>query len=577
MSYYFRVLKDNPIGFWKLDELSGTSAIDYSGAGNNGTFSQSVSDNNPPLVIGGVVSNKINSSKYISFPITKNYYGVVGNGGVANINSLDSSFSMECWFASDISDPAEVPIFADGDTGIFYENGNLKFKFGQYECIYKLLNLKKSYHVVGVYSVSAIYLYVDGKIASYSYVTDTPEITNSTTTFQAGPTNELEDSFLFDSPAVYRYDLKQSSILEHYNSNIHVPAIQVGGPEGASIFEIYDNNISTKYYYSYPGNKPWTYFINEDLHYNNQEQYLEILKTDSADSKTVVIEDVISLPLAPNMNSSKIEWGGDNGISVEVSTDGTTYSSCINDAPIPGYTIDNFDSERIVHLKITLSTDDASVSSPRLSFLAMTFYNDNSIYSINSSDYISSDTDVSLGSKVYPLFSRDFRNGIRAYENSGFSINTEKDISHIEFFYTPSSSDQSLLISCGTPSTQISWNSSGVLSKTNISSIYINGINKSSETNISNILNFNDLNFIGINLTQPVSGSINFNYSPSGSKSSLYQNISLYENTLTQEDSANHYGIYASNISTETNDSSLTLTENGVKYYDNDWVVVQSV
>ena len=64
MSYYLNVIKDSPIGFWKLDESSGTIAADSSGCGNNGTYTGSFSSNIMPLVYGGSYATKITSSSY---------------------------------------------------------------------------------------------------------------------------------------------------------------------------------------------------------------------------------------------------------------------------------------------------------------------------------------------------------------------------------------------------------------------------------------------------------------------------------------------------------------------------------
>ncbi len=38
MSYQLKVIKDYPIGFWPLDESSGSTATDISGCGNNATY-----------------------------------------------------------------------------------------------------------------------------------------------------------------------------------------------------------------------------------------------------------------------------------------------------------------------------------------------------------------------------------------------------------------------------------------------------------------------------------------------------------------------------------------------------------
>jgi hypothetical protein len=54
MSYQLKVIKDHPIGFWMLNETSGNStALDYSGCNNNGSYTGSPATNILPLVPGG--------------------------------------------------------------------------------------------------------------------------------------------------------------------------------------------------------------------------------------------------------------------------------------------------------------------------------------------------------------------------------------------------------------------------------------------------------------------------------------------------------------------------------------------
>ncbi len=54
MLYYSSILKDSPVGFWKLDESSGSTAYDSSGCGNNGSYYGNINKVDIPLVPGGV-------------------------------------------------------------------------------------------------------------------------------------------------------------------------------------------------------------------------------------------------------------------------------------------------------------------------------------------------------------------------------------------------------------------------------------------------------------------------------------------------------------------------------------------
>jgi len=92
MSYNLKVLKDYPIGFWLLDETSGTSALDSSGCGNNGTYTGSLTTNIFPLIPGGISGSKITNTQYVTLPITKDYYGSSALGGFATKYTSDMIF-----------------------------------------------------------------------------------------------------------------------------------------------------------------------------------------------------------------------------------------------------------------------------------------------------------------------------------------------------------------------------------------------------------------------------------------------------------------------------------------------------
>ena len=59
MSYQLKVIQDYPIGFWPLDETSGTTATDISGCGNNGTYTGSLTTNLLPLIPGEYLHQRL--------------------------------------------------------------------------------------------------------------------------------------------------------------------------------------------------------------------------------------------------------------------------------------------------------------------------------------------------------------------------------------------------------------------------------------------------------------------------------------------------------------------------------------
>jgi hypothetical protein len=242
------------------------------------------------------------------------------------------------------------------------------------------------------------------------------------------------------------------------------------------------------------------------------------------------------------------------------------------------------------------------------------------MYSKNGSGYLSKieNLEYYLGSKKYSVVSRDLRNGILSPSESGFKINLTNKIKSIEFFYTPffllpvtdaeivniPLSQNNVINAEINPNTETIdvnpaevvdllpkfsglilqdstetgyyWDSLGNVNKDNIDSIYVNGVDATPETNISNIFKYNNLYHVVINLTEPVEGELTINHKSNGSVKALYQYMSFYQNSLDYNKIINHYDLYTSRQSYQTSGSSITLSENSVNLYNNDWLVIQN-
>ena len=93
MAYADAVLADSPLGYWKLDEASGTTCADSSGNGRDLIYGGTPSfRNSGPPIVGGV-----------SYAVGLD--GVNGEGATAGYASwmLPTSFSLECWVRSTAS------------------------------------------------------------------------------------------------------------------------------------------------------------------------------------------------------------------------------------------------------------------------------------------------------------------------------------------------------------------------------------------------------------------------------------------------------------------------------------------
>lgn len=586
MSYRLKVVKDSPIGFWMLDEHSSSSiALDYSGCNNNGSYTGSPNTNILPLVTGGGSGTKITNSAYIDFPITNNYYTSTTTPGMATKYSSDNDFSVECWFHQSIESTNKTTVFADNTNkiGLYWDNGDIVFSVSQDEEVrYPVTYSKRSFYAVGVYSVSAISLYVDARLVATKALSTNFKFTNTAVSFKVGPTAIASDSFVIDAPAIYRYSLSPQSILNHYNAgSVSSSAIQVVAPDQGVLFSGTDASIRAQFQYSYPINRKWTEFLDENTYYDESAGYVSFYKTESSVDKTFIMQDFFMVPSGIPYVTSKVEWRNDLNISVESSVDGSSWLPCTNGMPLPQYTKDSFSSTGLVYIKITMTTLDASKYLPRLAYFAISFYTNKDVYSDNFGYKISSPTEYYIGSLNYPVLSRHYDNGIRTKPGSGFDLAASSPVHAVEMLFTPSTSEANTLLSftaSGTsPETKYAWNGLGAASKANILSIFVNGVDRTSATNISSFLVEEETHHIVINFVDSISGDIKFNYLVSGGPTCLYNNIAVYPKPLTEADIINHYGLYIGKASVSVSDPSISVTEKPFKAYNNDWIVLQSI
>ena len=619
MSYKYKVLSDYPLAFWPAEsvvsggvltyaqllsnyanytaalsgfasysELSGATIADISGSENNGVYIGAIHTGFLPLVSGFSQSRKLSGLSSIIYPVLNDYSGTQSAAGFANTNSYDNDFSIECWVNINTTSTSLIPIVGDSanDIGLFYDKGNIVFKLDTQEISWTIPYKRKSMHIVATYTGQNAYLFIDGEIQAEKSLSGNI-FTNTDVVLASGPVNNSQDYMLLNCVALYRYALSEENIQSHYDLGHSVDSSEIVYPDSGHLFEVFDDAITTKYSYSYPADKSWENFLNDDLFYDNNDLSIKIAKG-SGVSKTITIDDFFTIPSGPEMDSSRIEWDGDNGVSVLTSIDGVNYVSCINGQPVPQYSLSSFSTSRNLYVRIVMTTTDNSKYLPKLSSLSISFYNNQRFYSTNSSSYIStlegvsgvSVKDIGLSNNTYEILSRDARNGVLVKEGSGFKINTSMLVKTLEFFYTPSTLDDGGIVNSaagsGYSASNLSW-PLDVITKTNINKIYVNGADKSTETDIHNIFTKDHLYHVVITFTNPISGEIKINHSTAGAIGALYQNIAIYDYEFTLNKSIEHLSLYTGTSPQVVSNSLASMTENSFNYYNYDWTVVENV
>lgn len=579
MSYQLKVIKDYPIGFWPLDEFSGTTATDISGCGNNGTYIGSLTTNILPLVPGGQLGTNITNSTSISFPITKDFYGANVGSGFGTKYTSDNDFTLEVWVSQNINTTAVVPLFADvtNSIGLFWDNGDVVFKVSSSDEIrWAVENPYKTLYLVAIYTGGSIKLNIDGEEVATKTLTNF-KFTNTSILLKSGPTSSAQDNFIVDAPAIYRYSLPQFSILRHFiDGNITCQPLHIAYPEEGVLFSCNDSRMKVNYEYMFGVDNNWQDFIDSNTYYNEANGYITFYKTDTVQSKEFIIEDSFLIPSSINLIASKIEWRNKLGIRVySKESESASWVECTNGRPLPQYQKGSFNSSNQIFIKVVMSTTDASKYLPRLSELMIRFYSDNDLYADNYGDKIDSTSDYYMGGINYHVLSREYENGIRPKINTGFNLNTISDLKTIELFFTPEDLSATTLFFDPTTSTKYSWNGSGTISKASVSKVYVNGVDRTSETSITGFMVPKQPHHIVLVLTQSITGISHFNYENSGGGAShLYNNIMIYEKELTTAQILSHFNLYTTKTASSLSEPTVTLTEIAPKYYNNDYVVV---
>lgn len=584
MSYYLDVIKDSPIGLWKLDESSGSIAYDISGCGNHGSYVGQIVKLGMPIVSGGDHSNKIDSSNYIEFNMSKDFSGTNGTGGFATADTYDNDFSLEAWIHPKTI-TSLTPILADSSgIGLYWDNGNIVFKLESQRVDYSVTNPNRVMHVVGVYSINSMSLYVDGVLVALKPVP--LKFTNTSVSLMSGPA-EPGEYFLIDSPAVYRYALSGTSIASHYNHLFLNNDEQISVPDFGKLLIGSNKYHTAETVYYYPEQESWKSLVydNDNLSYDekNNSMYL------NSGTYGEIVEDVV-LNITKDYISSKIDWVASSGVSIYVSDISKTgpWTICTNGSSIPGFSQgSNFSSKKILYFKIAFESSDPAIYMPELYYLNLYFYTQKKLFAhnggntIETSQPISGSTwDIDISSNSYPVRYRNYNNGIRP-KSSAFFVNLKEDVKSLEMIFTPKSLSSGFLIYNKTESveTTLSWLANGTISKSNISTLYINGQDASSATNISSYLYIDEPNYIFITTTSLISGELWLNGKQLlGARSgvlddNLYQNIATYSSPLINPEE--HYDLYIGKASAVGQDSSITMTEESVSTYSRDRIVFQ--
>jgi hypothetical protein len=584
MSYKDSILADNPISFYLLDEvpsstflsytqiinqyatyqelldnfstynqLSGLPIIDYSGNGHDGTALAASSKEVMPLVSTSIRGTEVLSDTQIN----------VRFHNIANKYYPKDSFTLEVW--AKVPSPRLEYLNVLGDPsnniGIFYQNGDIVFKIYNNEVRHKI-SYNKAHHIVAIYTKTSMSLYVDSVFANSISLTNFL-FTNESSAFSIGPANDYL-YFIADSAAAYRYPLTQEQIKSHYSSGINkIKYKEIISQMNAKSFSLYSSKINPRLAYRYPSITPWTEVVEDDNLISDNQKEIRFQKTLLPATKQISFIDDFYIDSSYGITSSNLSYDSDiDNITVEFSLNGASgWEVAKNNFPIPFFNKNDGVTSGQLFMRVTISSDDTSKDLPILKTLELLFYSKKDFYGDNSSLKVYSNYDYGIDPYNNPILSHNYFNGLRMYEGHGFNLELPSLSNSVELIFTPEGGNNVLFAN---GSIFYKWNTLGAVSKSGVDSIYINGIDRSSITNIFPYLTDMSPHHIVINLAQNASGIAVFNSSVDGLESggsNAYSNIAIYEEQLSAQQIQENYKLYTDRLMYLVDDSLLTISE----------------
>lgn len=230
LNYSQTILADNPVGFWLLNDTSGSTATDLTANGNNFTYIAS-----PTL---NVTTGLTGVTKGVTYNGTSQY---VKSAKVATFNmSADQSWSIEGWFKTSSSALGTVFMFRDdsgnntGMGGGLFVNltANKASAFTADSSGNSLVIVSSTtintgawfYACVTAASGGAMTLYINGTSeGSTSTTRNSTPVSKIVTTGAQASTSPAFTTFLNGSSAaiaIYNTTLSSGRVLAHYNAGL---------------------------------------------------------------------------------------------------------------------------------------------------------------------------------------------------------------------------------------------------------------------------------------------------------------------------------------------------------------------
>jgi len=481
----------------------------------------------------------------------------------------EESFSISFYLKAGDSFTTPANIFYDNSNGIGFKlsEANLSFTVSSstdsYVVGYKLPSISKKILVQAVYSKRVISLIVDGVAQDQI---ELPKTYKFKATSPISLTASCPSKFIMlDKIEVFNSPLDDFYINEEIalDSTYQNPG-QIMSVDDASYFSFSKSIKPIATGFSYDSNKS----ISTAQTYNLTQTYENYLNLTSGTEG--YFTDSVFLPTADSNSHNQISWQGDSGgISFSYNTDGgSTYTPVSNNSSIPNF------FGGTLYYKVTISRSSDSVKSPQFTGLyfyiydSKDFLSDNTLYSLNTN------FNYSVGGDRSSLIDQSYSNGIET-ASGGFSLNVDEARS-VEFMFTPSSLSQTCLVDCGTA--RYSWSEAGAITKSNISSIYVNGVDLYSQTSISNVFIPGVMHHVVLTFSSSQANQVFINQSKTGTligPNNRFAHLGIYDYDMSAK-AINHYKYMSSKAFEAAGSEDISLGEDSCSGFNVDKVVLST-
>ena len=503
-----------------------------------------------------------------SIPFTGTNSLTIQGVPIAKRTHEEEEFSISFYIkATDTFTTSENIIYnSSNDIGLSIFKSNIVFTISDYSnnlnsISYKIPEIGNSYHIAAVYSKRSMSLFVDGVVrASLSLPTTFEFKATSDINLLLGGTSSI---LLIDKIEVFNEAIDNMYINEEIVlDSLYQSAGQIICLDDASYFSFSKNIKPVKTGFSYGSNKSFSTALMVDV---NEAFDNYVILNDGKNSGYFTDSVFIT-----TIENNQIDWYGDSGgIDVAYNTDGSsTYTALVNHSSIPNFT------GGMLYYKVTLTRDSSTLPSPAFTGMDFISYDSKEFRSDNTLYFLDTDFSYHVGKYSNSILSQSLENGIKTLSGGVKVIDTTAR--SIEFMFMPSALGQTCLVDCGT--SRYSWSGAGNITKTDVSSIYVNGVNLYSQTSVSNVFTIGVWHHVVITFSQDQLDTVYLNQSKTGTligSDNSFAHLGIYNYDMSTK-AISHYKHLTSRVSEATSADSISIGSDSYSGYNVDKVVLST-